>query len=417
MSLADSARKGGWEVGTCVLPKFMFPEVYSSSGRRESIEKNPSHEACPLSVNSYLSALSTTFTSFTIEHHMKWGPLLNKSREYDFTTVDRMVDWGVENGFTVKGHVLIWHVTSPKFINDLPPAEFSKVVRNHIFTVMRHFRGRVRQWDVVNEALAPDGSMADTIFLRKMGPGYIAQCFRWAHEADPDAFLIYNDNKVEGWGLGSPHSDKAEGFFNLLRDLIEEGAPVHGAGLQGHLVASGTGVRKPPTPKAVANQIRRLSTLNLKVNLSEFDVRTSSLPDHLDPYEVQKEIVRDILSACFSQPNFTGVYFWGVSDAVSWVEDFYGNVDKPLILDSSYSPKPSHQGVLDAMSSPTAPPLPPALHDKSSLLPPPSGWGSSWMQASPPPSPSPSTSETATTSEAYGNSLPDWELEAKTDSG
>lgn len=108
--------------------------------------------------------------------------------------------------------------------------------------------------------------------------------------------------------------------------------------------ASGTGVRRPPTPAAVANQVRRLSTLNLKVNLSEFDVRTSSLSAHLDPEDVQKEIVRDILSACFSQPNFTGVYFWGVSDAVSWVEDFYGNVDKPLILDSSYSTKPSHQG-------------------------------------------------------------------------
>ena len=127
-------------------------------------------------------------------------------------------------------------MTSPKYINDLPPAEFVKVVRNHIFTVMRHFKGRVRQWDVVNEALAPDGSMADTVFLRKMGPNYISQCFRWAHEADPEAFLIYNDNKVESWGLGSPHSDKAEGYFNLLKGLVDEGVPVHGAGMQGHFV-------------------------------------------------------------------------------------------------------------------------------------------------------------------------------------
>lgn len=122
---------------------------------------------------------------------------MNKDREYDFSTVDRMVDWGIENGFTIKGHVLIWHVTSPAFIHSLPPSEFSSVVRAHIFTVMGHFKGRIKQWDVVNEALAPDGSMADTVFLRKMGPGYIAQCFRWAHEADPEAFLIYNDNKVE----------------------------------------------------------------------------------------------------------------------------------------------------------------------------------------------------------------------------
>jgi len=85
--------------------------------------------------------------------------------------------------------------------------------------------------------------------------------------------------------------------------------------------------------------VRRLGTIGLKVNLSEFDVRTSKLPVHLNKDVVQSEVVGDILEACFSQPNFTGVYFWGVGDGVSWVEDFYGNDDKPLVLDGEYRRK------------------------------------------------------------------------------
>lgn len=87
------------------------------------------------------------------------------------------------------------------------------------------------------------------------------------HLQDPEAVLLYNDNKVEGWGLGSPHSDKATGFFNLLKALVARGCPIHGCGIQGHFVASGVGVRRPPTPRAIARLIRRIATLGLTVNM------------------------------------------------------------------------------------------------------------------------------------------------------
>ena len=326
-----------------------------------------------------------------------------------------MVEWALDNGLNVKGHVLVWHVTSPKFLHDLSGDEFSAAVKSHIFSVMKHYKGKIKVWDVVNESLAPDGSLCQNIFFEKMGPSYIAQCFRWAHEADEAATLLYNDNKVEGWGLGEPHSDKADGLFRLLKELVEDGVPVHGVGLQAHFVASGTGVRRPPTPLAVANQIRRIGTLGLTVNLSEFDVRAGTTPlgpGDVDPSDAQTEIFRDILSACFQQDNFTGVHFWGVADTVSWVEDFYGSTDGPLILGDDFAPKPAYYGVIDALASKRNPAslaspcvLPDDFHDKTALVNDP--WGrSSWM----PPSPKSKKNDPAREEDTQNSTKPDWEL-------
>jgi endo-1,4-beta-xylanase len=112
-----------------------------------------------------------------------------------------IVDWALSKGMKVKGHVLVWHVTTPDFVRDMTSDQVREQVKRHIFTTMAHFRDRIKIWDVVNESLAPDGTLANNIFLQKLGPGYIEQCFRWAHEADPSAFLIYNDNKVEGMNV------------------------------------------------------------------------------------------------------------------------------------------------------------------------------------------------------------------------
>ena len=130
----------------------------------------------------------------------------------------------------------------------------------------------------MNESLAPDGTLANNISLKKLGPSYIEQCFRWAHEADPTAFLIYNDNKVEG--MNGPNSSKADGFYKLLKDLVDRETPIHGAGMQAHFNAGGVEDRqRVPTPHQVKNQIRRIGELGLKVNLSEMDVRVSKLSE------------------------------------------------------------------------------------------------------------------------------------------
>ncbi len=287
--------------------------------------------------------------------------------KYDFSHVDAMVDFAIHHNLHIKGHVLVWHVTSPPFLEDMSPAQVSEAVKRHIFTTMNYFKGRIKMWDVVNESLASDGTLVENVFYRKMGPGYIEQCFRWAHEADPEAFLIYNDNKVEGCGAlddehdcstgdrhkKAPIQAKADGFYNLLKDLVEKGVPIHGAGMQAHFSAGGTMHQRPPTPAMVKRQIRRIGELGLKVNVSEMDVRISKLPASADDElksAAQTQIYQDILSAALSEPSFHGIWLWGFSDRHTWVKNFYYD-DAPLIFDEKYQRKEAYTGAQNALKT------------------------------------------------------------------
>ena len=119
--------------------------------------------------------------------------------------------------------------------------ELIAIIREHITTVVGHYRGRVAAWDVVNEGVGDDGSLRDTIWLRGIGPEYIDMAFRWAHEADPDALLFYNDYAGEGLGT------KSDAIYALVQGLLERGVPINGVGLQMHV-----SLRWSPQPQDVA---------------------------------------------------------------------------------------------------------------------------------------------------------------------
>jgi len=207
----------------------------------------------------------------------------------------------------------------------------------------------------VNESLAPDGSFANNIFYRVLGENYIDEAFHMAHEADPTAFLIYNDNKVEG--IGTP---KSEAFYLLLKRLKERGVPIHGAGMQAHFNAAGVDRNRIPSPKSIQKQIQRLGALGLKVNISEMDVRVSKLPNTTTTTTIktemdlrtlaQRQIYRDVLAAAFAEPAFEGVWFWGFTDRHTWVHNFYYK-DQPLLFDEEYNKKESYFGVKEALET------------------------------------------------------------------
>eukprot|EP00815_Leptocylindrus_aporus_P006476 CAMPEP_0116059322 /NCGR_PEP_ID=MMETSP0322-20121206/5722_1 /TAXON_ID=163516 /ORGANISM="Leptocylindrus danicus var. apora, Strain B651" /LENGTH=406 /DNA_ID=CAMNT_0003543671 /DNA_START=84 /DNA_END=1304 /DNA_ORIENTATION=- len=380
------------DVGVAVLPKLLLNEdVYASTVRSE-------------------------FNAIVVEHHMKWAPLCQdlpgpieegtestRVGRYDFHHCDQIVDFGLRHGMKVKGHVLVWHVTTPSWVQNMTAEELSEQIRRHIFTTMGHFRGRIKYWDVVNEALAPDGSLANNIFLEKLGPGYIEQCFRWAHEADPNAFLIYNDNKVEGCGLGD-HSRKADAFYELLKNLKAKNTPVHGAGIQAHFNAAGVGLQRPPTPIAVKRQIRRLGDLGLRVNISEMDVRISKLPmDENMRTNAQCDIYRDIVSAALSESSFDGIWLWGFTDAHTWIKHFYYDGDQPLLFDKDFKKKKSYYAFRDALGTLSVGGIvggKQKLFQRNDELEP---WGKLWMQ------PEPNfVSDKSSKILASGDSNPDW---------
>ena len=191
------------------------------------------------------------------------------------------------------------------------------------------------------------GTLAENVFFRKLGPRYIEECFRWAHQADPSAVLLYNDNKVEG--MNGPNKSKADGFYRLLARLVKSNVPIHGCGIQAHFNAAGTGRNRCPTPRMVKNQIHRLGKLGLKVNISEMDVRVSQLAPDLRQI-AQRQIYHDIIAAALTEPAFDGVWLWGFTDKHTWVTQFYFE-DEPLVFDESYERKDSYYGLRDALSS------------------------------------------------------------------
>lgn len=384
------------DIGAAVLPKPLLTlDVDESDELQEQTR--------------YAAVLEREFNAVVVEHHLKWaplchaipGPLVDESPSdrlgrYDFHHADEVVDWCVERNIKVKGHVLVWHVTTPDFIEDMEPEEVRSQLKRHIFTTMGHFRGRIKVWDVVNEALAPDGSLAENLFYRKLGPSYIEDSFRWAHEADPDAILLYNDNKVEG--MGSSNAAKSEGFYQLLADLKSKGVPIHGCGMQAHFNAAGTGRQRMPTPRMIKQQIRRLGNLGLRVNLSEMDVRVSKLPAELRQ-PAQRQIYHDVLAAALTEPAFDGIWLWGFTDRHTWVTHFYYD-DEPLILDEDYQRKEAFYGMRDALASLTPGGtvgdgvlLHSDIDDKGNP------WGHQWMQPEP---------EAVEELEDVGDARPDW---------
>lgn len=330
------------DIGTAVMPKPLFQASALEHG--DDLDGPLLEDGEEGIQTQYARVVANEFNAIVVEHHLKWAPLCvsepgplpngtpcDRLGRYDFDQVDKMVDWALEHNLKVKGHVLVWAVTSPAFLQDMEAHQVREHLRRHIFTTMGHFRSRIKVWDVVNEPLAPDGSLAENVFLQKLGPSYIEDAFRWAHEADPKAILLLNENKAE-----SIDSVKGQKLFDLLGGLKARGVPIHGCGLQAHFNAAGTGSKRPPTPRQVKAQIRRIGDLGLSVNISEMDVRVSQLPANVQQL-AQRQIYHDIIAAAVSEPAFDGVWLWGFTDRHTYVAACVGPSRGLLLAISLYS--------------------------------------------------------------------------------
>jgi GH35 family endo-1,4-beta-xylanase len=288
---------------------------------------------------TYATTFAKHFDYVTAEWEMKWDPLQREPGAFDFSGADRIVGFAEANGMNVKGHALLWHQATPTWVEELSPPELRIAVEDHIRTVVQRYRGRVAVWDVVNEAIDDShGGLRETVFLRGLGPGYIAEAFRLARHADPDALLVYNDYGGEGL------NPKSNAIFNLVKGLKEAGVPIDGVGLQMHISAASY----PPAAEIAAN-LARLADLGLLVNLSEMDVQIRNLPgDTAHRFQRQREVYREVVGLCATQPRCDAVTFWGFTDAHSWIDSFVGP-DDPLLFDEQYRAKPAFFGVEDAL--------------------------------------------------------------------
>ena len=291
----------------------------------------------------YDATLSRHFSYVTAEYEMKWDPVQRQPGVYDFTAADRIVAFAEARGMRVRGHALIWHGATPAWVNVLSEPELRIAMEDHIRTVAGRYRGRIYAWDVVNEAVADEGQantdgLRNTVFLQRLGPGYIAEAFRLARRAAPDARLYYNDYAIE-WT-----NAKFERTYALVKGLVDAGVPIDGVGFQMHVEAQ----NYPPAAQ-VARNMQRLAELGLLVNISEMDVRIRLAPgDLMTRLEAQKRVYREIVGVCVAQPFCDGITFWGFTDRYSWIDGFFGP-DDPLPFNESYGAKPAAYGVLDAL--------------------------------------------------------------------
>jgi len=286
----------------------------------------------------YSGVLSRHFNYLTAEYEMKWDAIERTRGSNNFAAGDAIVAYGQGNGMKIKGHALIWHGSVPSWVGSLSTADLRVAFEDHIRAVADHFRGRVVAWDVVNEAVADDGSgLRDTVFRQKLGDQYIADAFRIARQADPQALLFYNDYGGEGL------NQKSNRIYDLVQGLRAQGVPIDGVGLQMHVSASNA-----PSEANVAANVSRLAALGLLVNISEMDVRIRDLPA-ATRLETQRTAYRTLVSVCVAEPRCDAVTFWGFTDAHSWIDAQFG-ADDPLLFDDNYAAKPAYSGVFDALS-------------------------------------------------------------------
>ncbi|MEV6349831.1 endo-1,4-beta-xylanase [Actinoplanes sp. NPDC051851] len=286
----------------------------------------------------YREAVAREFDTVTPENVMKWQLVEPQQGVFDWAAADRLVDFARANGQAVRGHTLVWHSQNPSWLTEdaFTPAELRELLRQHILAEVGHFKGRIWAWDVANEVFNDDGTLRDTLWLRALGPGYIADAFRWAHQADPKAALFLNDYNNEGVNA------KSDAYYALIKQLRSAGVPVDGYGMQGHL-----GVQYG-FPDTVVENVRRFDALGVQTAFTEVDVRMV-LPPDVAKVRAQAEGFSTLLRACLLAKHCVSYTVWGFTDRYSWVPGFFDGQGSATPTDENLQPKPAYYALRDTL--------------------------------------------------------------------
>src|SRR5215468_9710677 len=298
----------------------------------------------------YTQTLGREFNMLVAENAMKFDALHPAQNTFNFTDADALVASAASYNMAVRGHNLVWHSQIPGWLTggNFTRDQVIAIMRDHIMTVVGRYRGRILAWDVVNEAINDSNGQlrSESFWLQKIGPEYIAMAFQFAHEADPDAKLYYNDYSAEGAGT------KSDGVFNLVSGLVNQGVPINGVGWQMHQINP---FRFQQAHQANA---QRLGELGLEVSITEMDVRIS-LPTTAQELSEQALAYSDAVQFCLSQPNVKTLVTWGFTDKYSWIPGFFSGFGDAQIFDANYQPKPAYFAIQDVFEGPGPTPTPP----------------------------------------------------------
>ena len=297
--------------------------------------------------------LAQQFSSVVAENAMKPARIHPREDSYVFAPADAIVDFAQRHGLAVRGHTLLWGSHTPDWFwqgqngQPAPREQVLQRLRQHIATVVGRYRGRVYAWDVVNEVIDANqpGCLRNDRWLQVVGPDYLAEAFRAAHAADPQARLFINE-------FNTHEPAKHDCLARVVKGLLAEGVPVQGIGHQTHISIYW------PSLAAIDQSLTTFARLGLENQLTELDM---SLYQHHDYHPalsvsqrlgLQAERYLDLLAMVLTHPEVTAVTWWGVADDHSYLNNQPGvpGDDQPLLFDRQQRPKPAYWAVLHLRS-------------------------------------------------------------------
>ncbi|MCA9912272.1 MAG: endo-1,4-beta-xylanase, partial [Anaerolineae bacterium] len=290
----------------------------------------------------YAEIAASEFDVIVPENEMKMKYLQPSQGNYDFGRADTIVQFAVNNGMEIRGHTLIWHENVPSWIynRSWTRDELLAVMEDHIHTVVGRYRGQIYAWDVVNEAIDWDGNYRRSVWYNVIGPEFMDYAFQYAHEADPDALLFYNDYSAEEM------THKADIIYNIVADMVARGVPIDGVGMQMHRsVSQGTRI------DSVRQNMERLADLGLQVQFTEIDIRMGTTGgSQQEKLQKQADEYRAITEVCAQTPACTAILTWGFTDRYTWIESRFGSDQIPMPFDVNYQPKPAYFSYRDMVA-------------------------------------------------------------------
>lgn len=275
--------------------------------------------------STYTTIANREFNSVTAENEMKIDATEPQQGRFDFTAGDRVYNWAVQNGKRIRGHTLAWHSQQPAWMQNLSGSALRQAMNNHINGVMAHYKGKIGQWDVVNEAFVDgtSGARRDSN-LQRTGNDWIEVAFRTARAADPAAKLCYNDYNVENWTWA-----KTQAMYAMVKDFKQRGVPIDCVGFQSHFN------NDSPYNGNFRTTLQSFAALGVDVAITELDIQGASGTTYAN-----------VTNDCLAVPRCLGITVWGVRDTDSWRAEH-----TPLLFNGDGSKKPAYSSVLNALNS------------------------------------------------------------------
>ena len=359
----------------------------------------------------YSEVLVDEFSVVTPENELKFNATEPRRNLFDFKKADAIVEFARSRNMKIRGHTLVWYRSDPQWTKEkkYSKEELKEILHNHIKSVVGHYKGKIYCWDVVNEAFESDGSLRHNIWYNIIGPEYIEMAFRWAHEADQNALLFYNDFDIEVSNV------KSDAVYKFIKELENKGVPINGIGFQAHF-----DLDSDDNIKRMDLNIKRFAELGLETNFTELDVTIAEnilkqqffdigpngkiilhkliaagllgevsltkvhmrkridliengvreisgrdfdkiwsilqqslahgpMVNREEKLKRQAEIYSNVFRVCLNYPSCKGIVLWGFTDAHVWIRKVIDS-DAPDIFDEQYNPKPAYYKIIKEIS-------------------------------------------------------------------